>query len=61
MEGDLYEKHKDQSYNAKNRRSGEISNYLFETYKNSAMLHVKHLFKIAYEMSLEKMCAYSSS
>ena len=35
---------KDKIYNAQNRRSIEISNRLFETYKNNVTPHGKHMF-----------------
>ena len=56
-----FEKLKDQSCNAQNRRSGETENHLFETYKNTVMPHGKHIFQIAFEMSMATMCAYPSS
>ena len=38
-----------------------MANRLFETYKNSIMPHVKHMFQTASDMYMEKMCAYPSS
>ena len=35
---------KDRSHNAQNRRSGELSSRLFETYKNSARPHGCHIY-----------------
>ena len=52
---------KDQSCNGKNRRSSEMENFIFETYKNYGMPHGKHLSKTASDMEMETMCAYPSS
>ena len=54
----FFAKLKYQSCNAKNRRSGENSNCVFETYKNSAMSHGKHIFNTASDMSMTIMCSY---
>ena len=45
---------KHQILHTQNRRSGEIANQQFETYKKS-------MFKTAYDMSMAKMRAYPSS
>ena len=42
--------------NAKNRRSGEISSYTFENYKNGVRPHVLHIYITAVDMSMKKMC-----
>ena len=54
----VLKKLKDQICNAQNRRSSEMSNCLFETYKISYMPHGKHMFPTAYEIVMSKMCAY---
>ena len=35
-----------------------MANRIFETYKNSAMPHGKHIFKTSYDMAMETMCSY---
>ena len=52
---------KDQSCNAQNRRSGEMSNSLFDTYKSAFMPHGKNMFQTAYDMDMVTMCEYASS
>ena len=54
----VFEKIKGQICNAQNRRSGEMSNSIFETYKNMIMPHGKNMFKIASDMAMTTMCAY---
>ena len=54
----FFEKLKHQILNVQNRRSGEIYNNIFETYKDHYIPHGKHMFKTASEMSMAKMCAY---
>ena len=51
----------DQSCNAQNRRSVEIENCLFETYKIYVMPNGKHTFQISSDMSTATICAYPSS
>ena len=41
--------------------SGEISNQLFETYKNSVIPHGNHMSKIASDMAVEIFYEYPSS
>ena len=41
---------KDKSQNAQNRRSGEMANCIFETYKNSVMAHGRHIYHTVYAM-----------
>ena len=41
----FFEKLKDQSCNAQNRRYGEMANHLFDTYKNTVMPHRKHMLR----------------
>ena len=47
---------KDRSNNAQNRRSGELSSHLFETYKNSVRPHGCHIYNSAADMDMVKMC-----
>ena len=49
------------SQNSQNRRSGEKSNCLFGTYKNSVMPHWRHIYATAYAMVMDTMCAYPPS
>ena len=51
---------KNKSCNKQNRRSGEISNLLFDTYKSSVKTHGKHILKTAYDMDMATMRAYPS-
>ena len=44
------------SQNSQNRRSGENSNLLFETYKHSVIPHGRHLYATAAAMVMAKMC-----
>ena len=48
----------DQSCNTQNRRSGEITNRLFETYNNYIMTHGNHMFQTASDMVMANMCTY---
>ena len=50
---------KDLSQNSQNRRSGEKSNWLYETYKNKVMPHGCHIYAKAYDMAKATMCAYT--
>ena len=52
---------KDQIYNTKNRSSIEMSNSIFDHYKNSAMPHGRHSYKTEYGMSVATTCAYPTS
>ena len=47
---------KDRSHNAQNRRSGEWSSHLFETYTNSVRPHGYHICNYAADMATEKLC-----
>ena len=54
---DFHSKHlKDRSNNAQNRRSGELSSRLFETYKNYLRTHGCHIYNYAADMAISKMC-----
>ena len=48
-------------HNEQNRRSSEMYNCIFETYKNSAMPHGFHNNQTAYEIAIATMCAYPPS
>ena len=52
---------KDQGCNAQNRRFGEITNCLFESCKNSSILHGKYIVKTASDMAMATMCVNPSS
>ena len=52
---------KDQSQNAQNRRSGEKSHHIYETYKNTVIPHVRHIYAKAYDMEKATICAYPQS
>ena len=57
----VFEKLKDKSCNSQNRRSGEMTNSLFETYKNSVMKHGKNIFQIESDIEMATMCEYPPS
>ena len=61
MVWELFEKLKYKSFNAQSRRSVEMVNHIFDTYKNYFMPHGKNIFKTEYDMDMAKMCAYPSS
>ena len=46
------------SKNAQNRRSGEKSDHLFETYINSVIPHGRHIYVTEVDMAMATMCAY---
>ena len=53
---DRHFKHlKDRSNNAQNRRSGELSIHLFETYKNSVRPHGCYIYNYAEDTVMETM------
>ena len=56
----LLKKIKDQTHNLQNRKSCEMANRIFETYKNSTMPHVHHRYKTVSGMTMATMCAYPS-
>ena len=56
-----FKKIKDQIQNTQNRRSGEISNLVYEAYKNTVMPNGRHIYTKAYDMAKTAMCAYSQS
>ena len=49
------------SKNSQNRRSGEKSNLLFDTYKNSVMSHGRHIYATSSDMDMDTMCVYLPS
>ena len=53
------EKLKDQSQNDQNRRSGEKSHHIYETYKNTVMPHGRHIYAKEYDIPQAIMCAYT--
>ena len=54
MELLLFEEIKDQSFNTKNTRSGEMDKYIFETYKNSVIPNGRNNYQTASGMDLGK-------
>ena len=44
-----------------NKRSGEKSNHIYETYKNMVMSYGRHIYVKAYDMAKSTMCAYLHS
>ena len=59
---DIYlRKLNDLSQNAQNRRYCEISNCLFETYKNYVVPHDCHIYGTAADILMYKMCEYPPS
>ena len=57
----VFKKLKDQSKNSQNRRSGEKSNCIYETYKNTVMPHGRHIYAKASDMAKAKICEYPQS
>ena len=51
----------DLSQNAKNRRSSENSDCLFETYKKSVVSHGCRIYETASDMAMDIMCTYPTS
>ena len=49
------------SQNDQNRRSGEKSHHVYETYKNTVMTHGRHIYDKASDMAQVTMCAYPQS
>ena len=60
MELSLFEKLKDLSQNAQNRRSGG-KNCIYETYKNKVMPHGRHIYAKSYDMEKATMWDNSQS
>ena len=52
---------KDKSQNAQNRRSGEKSHHIYETYKNTVVPHGRHIYATASDMEKATMCKYPQS
>ena len=44
------------SKNTHNRRSGELASCIYETYKNYIMMHGSHIYIIAADMAMYKIC-----
>ena len=57
----IKKKLKYQRKNSQNKRSGEKSNCIYETYKNTVMSHGRHIYAKAYDMEKAKLCAYPQS
>ena len=54
---DIRLKHlKDIIHNAQNRRPGEISSRIFETYNNAVRTHGFHIYNTAADMAMSNMC-----
>ena len=47
---------KDTSQNEQNKRSGELSRRIFETYKNAVRPYVYHIYNSSAEMAMGKNC-----
>ena len=57
----LHMKHlKDRSHNAQNRRYGEISSHMIETYNNTVRPHACHFYNTTSGMAMAKMCPFTS-
>ena len=52
---------KDKIQNAQSKRSDEKLNNIYETHKNTVMLHGLHIYSKASDMENAKMCAYTQS
>ena len=50
---------KDLSQNYQNRKSGGKLNRIYETYKNTAIPHGRHIYAKSYYMEKETICSYS--
>ena len=59
--GSIIEKLKYQILHALNRRSGEMGNHLFETYKHYLMSHGKNMIKIESDIDMATLWAYPPS
>ena len=59
--GSVFEKLKDQSLNAQNRRSNEKENCIYETYKNTFMPHGRHIYAKTFDMENATMYTYTQS
>ena len=54
----FFEKLKDQSCDAKNKRYGEMDKSFFETYIISVMPHGKNVVNTSSDMDMATICAY---
>ena len=52
---------KEKSQNSQSRRSGEKAHYIYETYKNTVMLHGRSIYAKASDMVNYTMCTYPQS
>ena len=57
----VLKKLKDRSQNAQNRKSGEKENCIYETYRNTFILHGHHIYAKSYDMEKATICAYTQS
>ena len=55
------EKLKDQSQNSQSRRYDEKSHHIYETYRNTAIPHGRHIYAKASDMAQDTMCTYPQS
>ena len=61
MARSLFKKLKDLNQNYQNIRSGEKSNRIYKTYKNTVMSHGRHIYAKASDMENATMCTYPQS
>ena len=52
---------KDRIQNSQSRRSSEKANHIYETYKNTAMPHGRHIYAKASDMANATICTYPHS
>ena len=57
----LSEEIKDQSHNAQNRSSSEMTSFILETYNCYVIPHGRYIYQTASGMSMDTMCTYPSS
>ena len=57
----LFKEIKHQSQNEQNIKSGEMANRLFETYKNSVMMHGRHSYQTESAMAMATLYKYPPS
>ena len=55
------EKLKYQSQNSQSRRYDEKSHHIYETYRNTAIPHGRHIYAKASDMAQDTMCTYPQS
>ena len=52
---------KDQIHNAQNRSSGEMANRISDIYNSFMMMHVCHIYQIAYRTAMDTICSHPLS